>query len=51
MVADVHRTLMYGGIFAYPATKEAPKGKVSVHDIEPSVLTSIPMLFPVATVV
>ena len=28
MVADVHRTLMYGGIFAYPATKEAPKGKV-----------------------
>jgi fructose-1,6-bisphosphatase I len=28
MVADVHRTLMYGGIFAYPATKEAPKGKL-----------------------
>lgn len=28
MVADVHRTLLYGGIFMYPATKEAPKGKV-----------------------
>ena len=28
MVADVHRTLCYGGIFAYPATTESPKGKV-----------------------
>ena len=28
MVADVHRTLCYGGIFGYPATKQAPKGKV-----------------------
>lgn len=28
MVADVHRTLCYGGIFAYPATKESPKGKL-----------------------
>lgn len=28
MVADVHRTLKYGGIFAYPATSEAPKGKL-----------------------
>lgn len=28
MVADVHRTLVYGGIFLYPATKEAPKGKL-----------------------
>lgn len=28
MVADVHRTLKYGGMFAYPATKEAPKGKL-----------------------
>lgn len=30
MVADVHRTLKYGGIFMYPATSESPKGKVSV---------------------
>lgn len=28
MVADLHRTLMYGGIFAYPATKDAPNGKL-----------------------
>ncbi len=28
MVADVHRTLMYGGIFMYPATERAPGGKL-----------------------
>ncbi|XP_005094525.1 fructose-1,6-bisphosphatase 1 [Aplysia californica] len=28
MVADVHRTLCYGGIFMYPATTQAPKGKL-----------------------
>jgi len=28
MVSDVHRTLMYGGIFFYPATKDSPKGKL-----------------------
>jgi len=28
MVADVHRTLKYGGIFAYPATTKNPKGKL-----------------------
>jgi len=28
MVADVHRTLLYGGIFMYPATKDAPQGKL-----------------------
>lgn len=28
MVADVHRTLRYGGIFMYPATKDCPKGKL-----------------------
>ncbi|BFY98402.1 hypothetical protein BsWGS_01442 [Bradybaena similaris] len=28
MVADVHRTICYGGIFMYPATSEAPKGKL-----------------------
>ncbi|CAF1326931.1 unnamed protein product [Adineta steineri] len=28
MVADVHRTLMYGGVFMYPATKEAQDGKI-----------------------
>uniref|UniRef100_UPI00398E6B6B fructose-1,6-bisphosphatase 1-like n=1 Tax=Pristiophorus japonicus TaxID=55135 RepID=UPI00398E6B6B len=28
MVADVHRTLMYGGIFLYPANTKSPKGKL-----------------------
>ena len=28
MVADVHRTLLYGGIFCYPADKKNPKGKL-----------------------
>ena len=28
MVADVHRTLVYGGIFGYPANSKTPNGKV-----------------------
>lgn len=28
MVADVHRTLMYGGIFLYPGNAKSPQGKV-----------------------
>lgn len=28
MVGDVHRTLMYGGIFGYPVTRKSPNGKV-----------------------
>ncbi|GAB1609339.1 fructose-1,6-bisphosphatase 1-like, partial [Argonauta hians] len=28
MVADVHRTICYGGIFMYPATSQTPKGKL-----------------------
>lgn len=28
MVADVHRTIKYGGIFLYPATKSSPNGKL-----------------------
>uniref|UniRef100_A0A8C5LQT7 Fructose-1,6-bisphosphatase 1 n=1 Tax=Leptobrachium leishanense TaxID=445787 RepID=A0A8C5LQT7_9ANUR len=28
MVADVHRTLVYGGIFLYPANEKSPKGKL-----------------------
>ncbi|CAG5925550.1 unnamed protein product [Menidia menidia] len=27
MVADVHRTLMYGGIFLYPGNEKSPQGK------------------------
>jgi fructose-1,6-bisphosphatase I len=30
MVADVHRTLLYGGIFSYPADKKNKKGKLRV---------------------
>ncbi|VDM28526.1 unnamed protein product [Toxocara canis] len=30
MVADVHRTLLNGGIFLYPATASQPHGKVSL---------------------
>ncbi|GAB1298297.1 Fructose-1,6-bisphosphatase 1 [Apodemus speciosus] len=28
MVADIHRTLVYGGIFLYPANKKSPSGKL-----------------------
>lgn len=28
MVADVHRTLLYGGIFMYPGDTRAPEGKL-----------------------
>lgn len=28
MVADLHRNLMKGGIFLYPATKSQPQGKL-----------------------
>jgi fructose-1,6-bisphosphatase I len=28
MVADVHRTLLKGGVFLYPATRKAPEGKL-----------------------
>ena len=28
MVADVHRTLLKGGVFLYPGTKKAPEGKL-----------------------
>ena len=28
MVADVHRTLLKGGVFLYPATAKAPNGKL-----------------------
>lgn len=28
MVADIHRTILYGGIYIYPADKKSPKGKL-----------------------
>lgn len=30
MVADVHRTILYGGIFLYPGDVKSPKGKLRV---------------------
>ena len=28
MIADVHRTILYGGVFAYPADTKNPEGKL-----------------------
>lgn len=39
MVADVHRTIKYGGIFLYPATSDSPKGKLRL------LYEGIPMAF------
>jgi fructose-1,6-bisphosphatase I len=30
MVSDVHRTIIYGGVFLYPGDKKAPSGKLRV---------------------
>eukprot|EP00971_Amphidinium_carterae_P292526 5807285-Amphidinium_carterae.1 len=30
MVSDIHRTLLYGGIFLYPADKKSTSGKLRV---------------------
>merc|ERR1712023_59378 len=30
MVSDVHRTILYGGIFLYPADSKAKKGKLRI---------------------
>uniref|UniRef100_A0A0D6R771 Fructose-1,6-bisphosphatase, cytosolic n=1 Tax=Araucaria cunninghamii TaxID=56994 RepID=A0A0D6R771_ARACU len=36
MVADVHRTLLYGGIFMYPADKKSPSGKLrTLYEVFP----------------
>ncbi|ETO05232.1 fructose-1,6-bisphosphatase / D-fructose-1,6-bisphosphate 1-phosphohydrolase / FBPase [Reticulomyxa filosa] len=36
MVADIHRTLLYGGIFMYPATKDSPNGKLRLlYELNP----------------
>ena len=39
MVADVHRTLLYGGVFMYPGTQEAKDGKIRL------LYESIPMAY------
>jgi len=36
MVADVHRTLLYGGVFMYPSDKKAPNGKLRLlYELQP----------------
>jgi fructose-1,6-bisphosphatase I len=36
MVADIHRNLLYGGIFVYPADKRNPNGKLRlVYECNP----------------
>lgn len=36
MVADVHRTLLYGGIFMYPGDSRAPSGKLRyLYEVSP----------------
>ncbi len=41
MVADIHRTLLYGGIYLYPADKAKGNGKLRI----------LYELFPMATIV
>ncbi|MFQ5690302.1 MAG: class 1 fructose-bisphosphatase [Gemmatimonadota bacterium] len=39
LVADLHRTLLYGGIFMYPASRKAPAGKLRLlYEIAPMAL-------------
>lgn len=36
MVADIHRTLLYGGVFAYGSTNSAPQGKLRLlYEVNP----------------
>lgn len=36
MIADIHRTLFYGGIFMYPADSQSPHGKLRlVYEVNP----------------
>lgn len=53
MVADAYRTLLYGGIFAYPADKKSPKGKLRIlYECAPMAMVFengallVPMMFP-----
>ncbi|CAF2743552.1 unnamed protein product [Rotaria sp. Silwood2] len=39
MVADIHRTILYGGIFLYPESKDAKDGKIRL------IYESIPMAY------
>jgi fructose-1,6-bisphosphatase I len=32
LVADAHRTLLYGGVLMYPATTDDPQGEINIFD-------------------
>lgn len=54
MVADAYRTLLYGGIFAYPADKKSPKGKLRIlYECAPMAMVfengTLPPNFPLPT--
>ena len=43
MVSDVHRTILYGGIFLYPADVVSTRGKLRVlYEVTRTVLQSLP---------
>lgn len=47
MVADAYRTLLYGGIFAYPADKKSPKGKLRIlYECAPMAMVFENGMFP-----
>ena len=46
MVADVHRTLLYGGVFLYPADAKATSGKLRLlYEVRRHAPSSIYLLF------
>lgn len=51
MVADAYRTLLYGGIFAYPADKKSPKGKLRIlYECAPMAMVFENGMYPVRSV-
>ena len=46
MIGDVHRTLIYGGIFMYPGDSRAPKGKLRLlYEVMPMAFIMHKVLF------
>uniref|UniRef100_A0A0E0L315 fructose-bisphosphatase n=1 Tax=Oryza punctata TaxID=4537 RepID=A0A0E0L315_ORYPU len=48
MVADVHRTLLYGGIFLYPADQKSPNGKLRYADANSELQSVLYEVFPMS---
>ncbi len=46
MVADVHRTILYGGSFLYPADAKSKHGKLRLlYEVRPSFLSDLIVFF------